>query len=198
MNFILKATLPVALSLGLLGGSSAAMAQSKKELVAKVVQLQQSAIENMARELAERPAMAMLQQADGVLNTRIPQEKRAAVAKDIQADVKKYADDAVPMLRDRAVKLGPSTIGALLEEKLTEAELKEVIAMLESPTVRKYQALAGEMEKVLAEKLVAETRTAMEAKISTLEQNVVKRLNAAAPAGGASAPAAAPTKPAKK
>lgn len=194
MNFILKATLPVALSLGLLGGSSAALAQSKKELVAKVVQLQQSAIENMARELAERPAMAMLQQADGVLNTRVPQEKRAAVAKEIQADVKKYADDAVPMLRDRAVKLGPSTIGALLEEKLTEAELKEVIAMLESPTVRKFQALAGEMEKVLAEKLVAETRTAMEAKISTLEQNVVKRLNAAAPSAGASAPA----KPAKK
>ena len=198
MNFILKATLPVALSLGLLGGSSAAMAQSKKELVAKVVQLQQNAIENMARELAERPAMAMLQQADGVLNTRVPQEKRAAVAKEIQADVKKYADDAVPMLRDRAVKLGPSTIGALLEEKLTEAELKEVIAMLESPTVRKYQALAGEMEKVLAEKLVAETRTAMEAKISTLEQNVVKRLNAAAPSAGASAPAPAPAKPAKK
>jgi uncharacterized protein len=194
LNFILKATLPVALSLGLLGGSSAALAQSKKELVAKVVQLQQSAIENMARELAERPAMAMLQQADGVLNTRVPQEKRAAVAKEIQADVKKYADDAVPMLRDRAVKLGPSTIGALLEEKLTEAELKEVIAMLESPTVRKYQALAGEMEKVLAEKLVTETRTAMEAKISTLEQNVVKRLNAAAPSAGASAPA----KPAKK
>lgn len=198
MNFILKATLPVALSLGLLGGSSAAMAQSKKELVAKVVQLQQNAIENMARELAERPAMAMLQQADGVLNTRVPQEKRAAVAKEIQADVKKYADDAVPMLRDRAVKLGPSTIGALLEEKLTEAELKEVIAMLESPTVRKYQALAGEMEKVLAEKLVAETRTAMEAKISTLEQNVVKRLNAAAPSAGASAPAPATAKPAKK
>lgn len=196
MNFILKATLPVALSLGLLGGTSAAMAQSKKELVAKVVQLQQSAIENMARELAERPAMAMLQQADGVLNTRVPQDKRAAVAKEIQADVKKYADDAVPMLRDRAVKLGPTTIGALLEEKLTEAELKEVIAMLESPTVRKYQALAGEMEKVLAEKLVAETRTAMEAKISTLEQNVVKRLNAAAPSAGASAPA--PSKPAKK
>ncbi|MDZ7811874.1 MAG: hypothetical protein U5L74_01615 [Ideonella sp.] len=194
MNFILKATLPVALSLGLLGGTSAAMAQSKKELVAKIVQLQQSAIENTARELAERPAMAMLQQADGVLNTRVPQEKRAAVAKEIQADVKKYADDAVPMLRDRAVKLGPTTIGVLLEEKLTEAELKEVIAMLESPTVRKYQALAGEMEKVLAEKLVAETRTAMEAKISTLEQNVVKRLNAAAPAAGASAPA----KPAKK
>ena len=198
MNFILKATLPVALSLGLLGGSSAAMAQSKKELVAKVVQLQQNAIENMARELAERPAMAMLQQADGVINTRVPQEKRAAVAKDIQSDVKKYADDAVPMLRDRAVKLGFSTIGALLEEKLTEAELKEVIAMLESPTVRKYQALAGEMEKVLAEKLVAETRTAMEAKISTLEQNVVKRLNAAAPSAGASAPAPAPAKPAKK
>lgn len=198
MNFILKATLPIALTLGLLGGTSAAMAQSKKELVAKVVQLQQNAIENMARELAERPAMAMLQQADGVLNTRVPQEKRAAVAKEIQADMKKYVDDAVPMLRDRAVKLGPTTIGTLLEEKLTEAELKEVIAMLESPTVRKYQSLAGEMEKVLAEKLVAETRTTMESKISALEQNVVKRLNAAAPAGSAPTAAPAPAKPAKK
>ncbi|TDM06209.1 MAG: hypothetical protein C4K60_16425 [Ideonella sp. MAG2] len=197
MNFILKATLPLALTLGLLGGATSALAQSKKELAAKVLQLQQAAIENMARELAERPAMALLQQADGVLNTRIPPEKRAAVGKEIQGDVKKYVDDAVPMLRDRAVKLGPSTIAPLLEEKLNEAELKEVIAMLESPAIRKYQALAGEMEKVLAEKLVAETRTTMEGKISALEQNVVKRLNAAAPAGGASAPAPA-AKPAKK
>ena len=82
----------------------------KKELIAKVLNLQQPAIENMSRALAEQPAAQMMQQAAVVLQTRIAPEKREAVGKEIQADLKKYADEAVPLVRDRALKLAPSTI----------------------------------------------------------------------------------------
>ena len=189
-------TLPLVLALGFGLGAGLAQAQTKKELAAKIVQLQQPAIEGLARGLAERPAQAMLNQAGMALQARVPADKREAIAKDIQADVKKYLDETVPMLRERALKLGPTTIQPMLEEKFTEDELKQVIVMLESPAIRKYQQTASEMETALGEKLVGETRATIEPKLTALEQSIAKRLGITAPpapaASGASAPAAKP------
>jgi hypothetical protein len=164
---------------------------SKKELVAKVLQLQQGGIESMARQLTEQPAMQLMQQAGPVLQ-RVPAERRDALARDIEADVRKYVEEATPLVRDRAIKLAPSTIGALMEERFTEDELKQVIALLESPVNRKFQAMAPELQRSIAEKLVAETRAEVEPKVRALEQTVNKRLAAAAPASapGAKPPAA--------
>jgi len=158
------------------------------KLVAKVLKLQQPGIEGMARQLAEQPAMLMLQQA-GMALQRLPAERREAVAKELQADARKYSEEATPLVRDRAVSLAPTTIGAVLEEKMTEDELKQVIAMLESPANRKYTALLGDMQRALGEKLVAETRATVDPKVRALEQTMSRRLTAAAAA--ASAPAGA-------
>ncbi|MCY7308101.1 MAG: hypothetical protein LH632_18590, partial [Rhodoferax sp.] len=106
------------LLVALVAACSVALAQSspaKKELVAKILQLQQPAIEAMARAMAEQPAAQVMQGAGNLLQTRIPPEKRDAIAKDIQADLKKYVDEAVPLVRERALKLAPTTIGAVLE-----------------------------------------------------------------------------------
>ena len=64
--------------------------QAKKDLVARVLVLQQSSIELTGQALVERPAQQMLQQAGLALQTRVPAEKREAVAKLVQDDVKKY------------------------------------------------------------------------------------------------------------
>lgn len=162
----------------------------KKAVVARILKIQQSEIEAMGRTLAERPALAMLDRAGAALQTRIAPEKREAIGKDIQADVKKYLDESVPLVRDRAVKLAPTTIGALLEEKFTEDELKQLANFLESSTYNKYQQLGADMQKVLLEKLVADTRGAIEPKVKALDLSVAKRLGITAPpAGAASAPA---------
>lgn len=167
---------------------------AKKELVAKVLQLQQGGIEAMARQLAEQPAMQLMQQAGAAIQ-RLPQERRDALARDIEADVRKYAEEATPLVRDRALRLAPSTIGALLEERFTEDELRQVIALLESPVNRKFQSMAPDMQRAIAEKLVTETRPDIEPKVRAMEQAVRARLTAAMPA--ASAPAApAPARPA--
>ncbi len=168
---------------------------AKKELVAKVLQLQQPAIEQSAQSLAERPAMQMMQQAGLALQSRVAPEKRDAIAKEIQADVKKYVDEAVPLMRARAVRLAPTTIGTLLEEKFSEEELKQLIALIESPVNRKFTQLGGEMQKVLMDKLVADMQGTIEPKVKTLEQSIVKSLGlpmASAPA--AKTPAKSVTK----
>lgn len=168
-------------------------AETKKELVAKVLLLQKPAIEQAARTLAERPAAQLMQQAGVALQARVAADKREAIAKEIEADVKKYVEETVPVVRDRAVKIAPSTIGALLEEKFSEDELKQLIAIIESPTYRKFSQMGGEMEKALMEKLFAEMQSVIEPKAKALQQSIVKRLGlpaASAPAAGAARPAA--------
>jgi hypothetical protein len=162
---------------------------AKKELVAKILKIQQPGIEALARGLAEEPAMRLWNRAAQALPERVAADKREAVALEIQADIKKYVEETVPLVRDRAVRLGPTTVGAVLEEKFTEAELKQVLAMLENPAYVKFQTLAGDMQKSLADKLVTEARPQVEPKLRTLEETVARRLGVNTGAAGA-APAA--------
>jgi hypothetical protein len=170
--------------------------QSKKDLVARVLVLQQPAIEQTAQMLVERPALVLQQQAGVALQTRVAPEKREAVAKQVQEDLKKYVDDAAPVVRQQAVKLAPSTIGAVLEAKFSEEELKQLIGILESPVNRKYQQMGGEMQKALSEKLVAQTQAAVEPKVKALNQLVATHMGIPLPPAD-KAPEA-PAKPAKK
>lgn len=156
--------------------AQAQTATGKKELIARILVLQQVAIEQTAQSLVERPALQLQQQAGVALQTRVAPEKRDAAAKLVQADLKKYVDEVAPAVRLQAVKLAPSTIGSLLEQKFTEDELKQLIAILESPVNRKYAQLGGEMQMALGEKLVAQTQSLVEPKVKELEQTIVKHL----------------------
>ncbi|MES2412689.1 MAG: hypothetical protein V4614_02725 [Pseudomonadota bacterium] len=157
---------------------------AKKPLVARVLKLQQPGIDAMARAMAERPALAVIDRADQVIGTSVAADKREAVGKLIQADVKKYLDETVPFVRDRAIKLAPGTIGTVLEEKFSEAELKQLADFLESPVYNKYQQMGGDMQKALLEKLLADTKGTVEPKITALDQTVAKRLGITVPAAG--------------
>ena len=173
---------------------------AKKELVAKILVLQQPAVEGIATLLAQQPAAQMMQSANLALQTRVPPEKRDAIAKEIQADVKKYVDEAVPLLRERAIRIAPSTVGALLEERFTEDELRQLVTIMESPVNRKYGQMNNDLQKALSEKLVAETRGVIEPKVRALEESIYTRFGAEPAADAASAPkarAAAAPKPAR-
>lgn len=174
----------------------AAASPAKKELVTKLLKLQQPGIEAMARNLAEQPAAQLLNQAGLALQTRVAPEKREAAAKEIGADVKKYADEALPLVRDRAVKLAPATVGKLLEDKFTEDELRQIVSMLESPVYAKYMQLSEEMQNALLERLVADTRPTIEPKIKALEASIGKRLGLTPTAAKPATPSAKPTSPA--
>jgi uncharacterized protein len=184
-------------ALALALAAAPAHAQNKKELVAKVVQLHMQGIENVGRVIAGQTSQQMLQAAGQAL-PRVPADKREAVGKEIQDDVKKFYDDIEPMLKKRAVELAPTTVGAAYEEKFSEDELKVVIAWLESPVSKKYAQMDRDQGNALAEKVVADTRPAIEPKLKALEAVVAKRLGVPAE-GGASAPkAATPAAPKKK
>jgi hypothetical protein len=155
---------------------TAAASTGKKDLIARILKLQQPGIESMARGLAEQPAVDLMDRAGAALPSRIAADKREAVARDIQSDVKKYLDESVPLVQARAVRLAPTTIGAVMEEKFTEDELRQVVGIIESPVYAKFQQLGGEMQKALAEKLVTEMRPTIDPKVQALEQTLARRL----------------------
>lgn len=162
-------------ALALVTLSTLAHAQStpaKQELVARILASQQGAIEQTAQAIVERPAIQMQQQAGMALQTRVAPEKREAAAKAIQADLKKYLEEVGPSVRQQAVKLGPSTVGALLEEKFTEDELKQLVAIIDSPVNKKFVQMGGDFQRVLGEKLVAQTQASVTPKVKALEQSI--------------------------
>jgi uncharacterized protein len=197
LQFLRPALAGLAGALALCAASGVAAAETKKELVARVVQLQQGAVENIARSLSTQTAQQVLQTA-GQAMVNVAPEKREAVAKDVQAEVKKFYDEIDPILRDRAGKLAPTVLGPLLEEKLTEDELKQIITWLESPASKKYQQMGNELQSALTQKLVADTRPAVEPKLKTLEAALQKKLGTGPASAPAAAPAPAPAKPAPK
>jgi hypothetical protein len=170
---------------------------NKKELVARIVRAQQGAIEGMARQITERPALEIMNVAMQVISARVPKEKQEAVAKDVQAEAQKYVDSAVPIVSKRAVDIAPSAMGGILEEKFSEDELRTIASLLENPTVLKFQRMLPDMQQALGEKLVAETRPQIEPKVQALDAVVSKKLGLPPP-GGAPAPAPSGKAPAKK
>jgi hypothetical protein len=198
------------IGVALLAGATLAHAQptpaspAKKELVAKLISLQTPAIESVARSIVERPAVQLMQAAGQMLQTQIAPDKREALGRSVEADVKKFVEESTPVVKERAVKLAPSTIGPTLEEKFSEDELKQLIAWFESPVNKKYQQLGPEMQANFSQKLIAEISPLLDPKLKALQEKVRGTLTSAVSAPGSAAasgkPAAAPkaARPASK
>lgn len=176
--------------------AAAPVSQAKKDLVQKLLALQQAAMENIARSVVERPAVQLMQAAGQALQTQIPADKREAAGKSIEADVKKFVEESVPILKERAVKLAPSTFGTAFEEKFTEDELKQLIAWNESPVNKKFRQTMPEVESGFVKKLVTDAAPLLDPKLQGLQQKVRATLAANA-ASGASTGGAAAKPPAK-
>jgi len=166
---------------------------AKKALVKRALQAQQAGIESLGTGLANQTAGQLMQMA-GPAIARAPEDKRRALVNDLQTDVRKFQGEVAPILRASAVKWAPSTLGTALEEKLTEEELKVLLAWLESPVSRKYVQISGEAQQALTQKVVNETRPQVEPKLQALEQAMLARLNPA-PGAPAAPPASGPRLP---
>lgn len=180
--------------LAALVAAAGAQAQTKKDVIEKILAQQRSGIEALADSLAEQSAAPIITQIGPALAARVAPQRRQAVADEMKVDVRKYVDEASALLRERALKLAPATVGRQLDERFSEDELKQLLAILESPINRKYQQLGAEIQKSLVERLVADARSQIDPKLKALDESLVRRLNSAAamPAAAASAPSSTP------
>ena len=77
---MIRRTIAAAAVVAMATAAAPTFAQSKKELVNRLLLLQQPGVEAMAKQLAERPAIQMTLSARQAF-ANVPQDKRDAVAK---------------------------------------------------------------------------------------------------------------------
>lgn len=172
----------------------------KKELAQRIVQLQQPAVENMARQLVELPAQQLLGQAQVAVQQRIAADKQQAVWQQLEGDARRYVEETTPIVRDRAIKVAPEVLVPILERGLSEDEMRQVVnimQLMESPAFRKYSTLGPEMQRALNERVVTDSRPAVEPKVRAMQEAASKRFPQA-PQAAASKPATGAAAPAKK
>lgn len=170
---------------------------AKRDLAKRWVALQQGSLDAAARSIVEAPARQLLGAADPVLRSKVPADKREAVAKQLQDEARKYADDLTPVVRKRAQELAQTQMLAAVEEKYTEDELRQVVGFYESPVFKKLQQTQPPIEQALGQKLLAGVQPTVETKAKALQATMAKILGVSpAPVGGsASVPAGTGLKP---
>jgi len=177
----LQVFVPVCLGLIATGAGAQATAaspsKSKAELVARALELWRA--EDIAVGMVQQPAIEAVQQARVALHNRVSNEKRDAAMKDIVGEAKKFVDEVTPTVRASAAKQAPLTAGKVLAERFSEDELRQLIALLESPVRKKFEEINPELRRSLGEKVAAETRPAVDPKIQALNQAVGERLRKA-------------------
>ena len=170
---------------------------AKRDLAKRWVALQQASLDAAARSIVEAPARQLLGAADPVLRSKVPADKRDAMAKQLQDEARKYADDLTPIVRKRAQELAQSQMLPAVEEKYTEDELRQIVGFYESPVFKKLQQTQPPIEQALGQKLLAGVQPTVETKAKALQATMAKILGVSpAPVGGgASAPAGTGLKP---
>lgn len=183
------------LTLALLAGNAWAADPSpaKKALIDKLVQRQQQqGAEQLARNVLQQPLGQMLQGAGAALQ-RVPADKREATAKAMQAEVKKFADENSGYLKDKFLKVMPTTMGTLLDERFNEDELRQIIAWTESPVSQKFGQASVDLQQSLIQKVMQEAAPTLDGRFKALEATLAKQLGLPAPAASAAPKAAAST-----
>jgi len=149
----------------------------KQKLVQRVLQLWH--VEDVSLVMVQRPAVDAMQQARIALQGRVSAAKQDATLKDISSDIQKYVDEATPTVRANALRLKAPTVGPLLAQNFSDDELRQLIALLESPVKKKFESLVPQFERSFGEKLAAESRAAIDPKLEAMTKNVGLKLRGA-------------------
>jgi hypothetical protein len=151
----------------------------KKALVQKAVAAQQASLDDLARSLVEQPARQMGGMTRQVVSQAVPADKQDAVFKQVDAELKKYVDSALPLAKASANKAGKAALGEMLDKQFNEAELKELVTILESPVLKKYQAMMPELTNGLTERVASDASPAITPKLKAADTAVKKILDTA-------------------
>jgi len=154
-----------------------AHADEKEKLVQKILTLWH--IEDEAIVMVQRPAADAVNQSRIALQGRVSAAKQEATMKDIAVDVQKYVDEATPIVRDNALKVKAPTLTPLLMQNFSEEELRQLVALLESPVKKKFESLVPKFERAFGEKIAADSRAAVDPKLAAMTQSVGLKLRAA-------------------
>ena len=167
-----------------------AQTDPKTELAKKVVALQQGPeLDRLVNQLAGSTAQDLIVKWGPQLEANVPKAKQQKASEDLNAELKKYADDAGKLIGKQVSKVSTESLVPAYAERFTLEELQQIAAFFESPAIKKYQAAAPELGNVFVQKLVEASRTDVVARIKQFDEAAVKIVGTS-PAPGAAKPPA--------
>ncbi|HET8869899.1 MAG TPA: DUF2059 domain-containing protein [Aquabacterium sp.] len=158
------------------------ISEEKQKLIQKILTLWHP--EDIPVMMVQRRATDAMQQSRIALQGKVTAEKRDATMRDIATDVQKYVDEVTPIAKDSAKRQISPVIVPMLAQNFSEEELKQIIALLESPVKKKFEQFIPQAEKALGTKVAEDTHVTVDAKGQAMAQAVGLKLRAAVMAGG--------------
>jgi hypothetical protein len=167
-----------------------AQTDAKTELAKKVVTLQQGPeLDRLVGQLAGSTAQELIMKWGPQLETNVPKAKQQKASEDLNAELKKYADDAANLIGKQVNKVSTESLVPAYAERFTQEELQQIAAFFESPAIKKYQTVAPELGNIFVQKLVEASRTDVVARVKQFDETAVKIVGTS-PAPGAAKPPA--------
>jgi hypothetical protein len=168
----------------LLAGASLAHAQStavdadKQKVIDQILTVWHP--ENTVVIAVQRPAAEAMEKSKVALEqARLPQPKLEAAMKDISTDVQKYVDTVTPLATAAARKNLQTTVVPLLAQNFSVDELKQLLALLQSPVKAKFDKLTPELAMAVAKKVQEQSGPEINKNISAMQQSVGTKLRIA-------------------
>jgi hypothetical protein len=174
--------------------STGASAQSddKRALAVRLAQIQHktdgAAIAEQLVNSAVQPLLAGWSQR---LDETVPPARQKEVRDKLDVELKKFADATQKAIEAQVAKSAEAALTPIFVEKLTEDEMKTVIAWLESPVSAKFQSLGPQATNAWAQSIIDATKASVENSAKTFDAaaNRIVSAAASAPPSGAAAPA---------
>lgn len=151
--------------------------KTKQQLVQRLMELWH--VEAVGVTMLREPVENALRQARAALQARTTPEKRDEALKDIEKYCQELLEKLMPKVLERSKSLAQTTVAPLISERLTEDELRQVIAILESPALAKFEKMRPEMQKALGTKLGEEQGKEIRPQMEELQQRIGKRMREA-------------------
>ena len=163
--------------------------QEKKELATRIVNLQKAQdMDALIAQLASTANRAVVETWLPRLDN-MPAARQKAVADQLDVELKKFNDDVVRLIKTRNERISLDVLVPAYSERFSADELKQLVAFLESPVIRKYYAANPHMANLLAQKLVDATRADVQARTKEFDTRAARIVGGTTSRTGTGTPA---------
>jgi len=155
---------------------------AKRALAQKISQIQQKADSGtMAEQLTGSAVQPLIASWSERLDESVPPARQKEVRDKLDVELKKFIETSRKAIEGQVAKAADAALVPMLMEKLSEDEMKTIIAYLESPAAAKFQALGPDATTAWAKKVVEATRAPVESAAKTFDAAASKIVGVPAP-----------------
>jgi hypothetical protein len=108
------------------------------------------------------------------LDESVPPARQKDVRDKLDVELKKFADNTHKAIEAQVGKAAETALVPLFMDKLSEDEMKTIIAYMESPAALKFQGLSADAGNAWAQKVIDATRTTVETNVKSFDAAATK------------------------